>query len=148
MTQIIRRHWRTMNQDPYLAEVFPQPPLVAYKRPQNIKDKLIRAKIPDQPTARPKRNLPGMKKCNNCPICPSVTTGRTVEATQSNYKVDIDRNVDCQTKKLIYCVECKKCSQQYIGETKRSLQDRFSDHLGYVRNKKLHKATGQHFTQK
>ena len=48
MTQIVGRHWRTMKQDPYLAEIFPLPPLVAYKRPPNIKDKLIRAKIPEK----------------------------------------------------------------------------------------------------
>ena len=43
---IIKRHWRTMTQDPRLKEVFPAPPLVAYKRPQNIKEKLIRSKVP------------------------------------------------------------------------------------------------------
>ena len=43
---IIQKHWRTMTQDPRLKEVFPAPPLVAYKRPQNIKEKLIRSKVP------------------------------------------------------------------------------------------------------
>ena len=57
-----------MKQDPHLAEVFPLPPLVAYQRPPNIKDKLIRAKIPIKETSRPKRNLLVMKKCTNCPI--------------------------------------------------------------------------------
>ena len=68
IAKIVSRHWRTMKKDPYLAEVFPLPPLVAYKRPPNIKDKLIRAKVPEQPPLRPKRNLTGIKKCNNCPI--------------------------------------------------------------------------------
>ena len=36
---------------------------------------------------------------------------------------------------------------QYIGETDRTQQDRFSEHLGYVRNQKLEKATGYHFNQ-
>ena len=77
----------------------------------------------------------------------------TVKTCQPSYqvkifKVEIDRTVNCQTKNLIYCVGCKKCSQQYIGETERTLQDRFSDHIGYVKNKKLQKATGEHFNQK
>ena len=46
ITKIVGRHWRTMKQDTYLAEVFPLPPLVAYRRPPNIKDHLIRAKVP------------------------------------------------------------------------------------------------------
>ena len=37
---------------------------------------------------------------------------------------------------------------QYIGETHRSLQDRFSEHKGYVANNHLNKATGQHFNSK
>ena len=30
ISKIVNRHWRTMRQDPYLAQVFPQPPLIAY----------------------------------------------------------------------------------------------------------------------
>ena len=58
-----------MRQDPYLAQVFPQPPLVAYKRPANIKDKIVRAKVPDPTPTRPKRVVNGMNKCHKCPIC-------------------------------------------------------------------------------
>ena len=148
INQIINRHWRTMQQDPYMAEVFPQPPLVAYKRPPNIKDRLIRAKVPDPSPARPKRIITGMKKCNKCPICPYVQVGQTIKATQINYTKEINSEVNCQTKNLIYLIGCQKCKEQYVGETSRSLQERFSEHLGYVKNKHLNKVTGEHFNTK
>ena len=148
LTNIIKRHWRTMKQDPYLATVFPVPPMVAYKRPPNLKDKLIRAKVPKQEPSRPKRNLVGIKKCNSCPICPYIEVGKTVKATQSNFSIDINASVNCQTRNLVYKVGCKKCPQQYIGQTYRTLQDRFSEHLGYIRNNVKNKATGEHFNQK
>ena len=46
-------------------------------------------------------------------------------------------------------IECNKerCQQRYIGETDRKLIDRMSEHIGYVRNKKLNQATGFHFNQ-
>ena len=44
--KIVSKHWRTMVQDPRMKEIFSSPPLVAYKRPANIKDKLIRSKMP------------------------------------------------------------------------------------------------------
>ena len=71
--QILKKHWRTMvKADPHLAETFPLPPLTAYRRPANIRDKLIRSKIPQEQT-RERRNLPGMKTCgkNLChlPLC-------------------------------------------------------------------------------
>ena len=122
--------------------------MVAYKRPQNIKDKLIRAKIPPTAPSRPKRELPGMKKYLNCPTCPFVKTGKTVKSNQNNCVVDINTNVTCQTKNIIYLLSCKKCPEQYIGESHRTLQDRFADHRGYVNNQNLTKATGLHFNQK
>ena len=42
-----KRRWsRGYTQDPRMKEIFPEPPLVAYKRPPNIKDKLVRTKLP------------------------------------------------------------------------------------------------------
>ena len=128
ITQIINRHWRNMQQDPYMAEIFPQLPLVTYKRPPNVKDKLIRAKIPDSPPTRPKRILPGMKKCNKCPICPFVQVGTKVKATQNSYTLEINEEVNCQTKNVIYIIGCQKCNEQYVGETSRTLQERFVEH--------------------
>ena len=148
ISKIVSRHWRSIKQDPYLAEVFPQPPLVAYKRPANIKDKLVRAKVPDRAPPRPKRILNGMKKCLNCPICPFVKTGQIVKSAQSEYRTEIKQNVDCQTKNIVYLLGCKKCQTQYVGESNRTLQSRFSEHLGYVKNKKLDKTTGEHFNTK
>ena len=69
---IVKKHWRTMTSDPHLKEIFPLPPLVAYKRPANIKEKLIRSKVPPVRSERPKRKQPGCKKCNKCKICPYV----------------------------------------------------------------------------
>jgi hypothetical protein len=64
ITSIVRKHWRSMvNQDPQLKETFPLAPLVAYKVAPNLRSKLIRAKVPEKTSARPKRQLLGMKKC-------------------------------------------------------------------------------------
>ena len=49
---------------------------------------------------------------------------------------------------LIYLINCKKCKNQYIGESSRTLQSRFSEHLGYVKSKNISKATEDHFTSR
>ena len=137
-----------MTQDPRLQEIFPVPPLVAYKRPKNIKDKLIRSKVPQQSTSRPARLLPGMRKCNQCSVCSFVQEGRTVKATATNYKIDINSSVDCSSKNVIYLLGCNKCPQQYIGESERMLKERFAEHKGYVNTQNISKATGAHFNSK
>ena len=77
-------------------------------------------------------------------ICPFVQVGTKVKATQNSYTLEINEEVNCQTKNVIYIIGCQKCNEQYVGETSRTLQERFVEHLGYVRNKLLNKATGEH----
>ena len=36
--------------------------------------------------------------------------------------------VTCNTRNVIYMVQCNRCNLQYIGETKRRLKDRFNEH--------------------
>ena len=62
VTKITQKHWRTMVQDPEMKENFPKPPLIAYTRPQTIRQKLIRAKLPSR-NVKPKRILNGMFTC-------------------------------------------------------------------------------------
>ena len=58
------RHWRSMKyQDKYLEEVFKEPPLTVFKRQRNIRDILIKSKVPPAPNKFPKREATGMTKC-------------------------------------------------------------------------------------
>ena len=74
---IMSSAWRVMVQDPRMKEVFPQPPMLAWKRPKSIKDNLVRTKVPEE-SSRSRRNLHGMKKCNKsgCNTCPFVKKGK------------------------------------------------------------------------
>ena len=134
-----------MVSDPYLAETFPLPPLIAYKRQANIGSKLVRSKIPKEAPPRPKRNIPGMTKCNKCQICPFVTPGKLAKATATKNTHEICQNVNCQDRNVIYLIGCSHCKMQYVGESERTLKERFSEHKGYMANHRLNKATGYHF---
>ena len=46
----------------------------------------------------------------------------------------IKSNLTCETKNLIYMIQCNRCNLQYIGETKRRLKDRFNEHRRTVDN--------------
>ena len=97
-----------VTQDPHLKEVFPEPPLIAYKHPPNLKSKLIRAKVP-KANLRPRRVINGTKPCNKpCDACPFVETTRTVKSSATNMIVDINAPISCDTTWLIYVVNCQK----------------------------------------
>ena len=68
-----------------------------------------------------------------------------MKASFNNTIVDINAAVICKSTNIIYCISCQNCKMQYIGETERSLQERFSEHKAYVMSRHLGKATGIHF---
>ena len=141
------KHWRSMvGQDPYLNEVFMQPPLTAFKRQRNIRDHLVRAKVPSDPKLYPSRRQRGMKKCGkSCTACPYIKEAKSLKINKSEWK--INQTLDCNVSNCIYLVQCKKeaCKMNYVGETKRIMKFRFAEHRGYVNNCDESQPTGQHF---
>ena len=137
-----------MAKDPYLKKVFPNPPMVAFRRPANLRDKLIKAKIPPVTNKREKRCLPGMKPCNEnkCETCPFVVHTRKFRGPFNQVEVQINGPVNRITSNVVYCLQCNKtnCRQIYIGHTQRPLKERFGEHKTSVRNNSKN-AIGDHF---
>ena len=74
---------------------------------------------------------PGVSKCYHprCLTCPFLKEGQTnYTFTSTKEKGRIHVPLNCKSKNLIHLIECKKCSKQYIGETKRHLHQRFGEH--------------------
>ena len=134
-----------MTEDPYLKKVFPEPPMVAYRRAKNLRDKLVNVKVPPPPT-RKKRLLPGMKKCNRSEVCPFVRRGAELKIPISQKSIKLNASVDCTSKNIVYCIFCNKsgCDQIYVGQSQRELKQRFSEHKTSVRTQ-AKKVVGQHF---
>ena len=74
-----------ISQDQYLAEVFPQPPLTAFRKQQNIRDILIKAKLPVPTKPYPTRQGNGMVKCGQaCTACPYIIECKEIKINNSN----------------------------------------------------------------
>ena len=129
------------------CRVFPEPPLVAFRRQKNISDFLIRARLPPEQPTHQRRQQTGMKKCGkNCLICPFINETKTFAG--NNFTWYLTNSFSCKShKNIIYIIECNKpkCKQRYIGETERTLHDRICEHVGYIRTQKYETATGHHF---
>ena len=60
------------------------------------------------------------------------------------------RNYTCKTSNVVYCITCKFCNKQYIGETKKQLNTRISGHRFDITNLKtslVSQAQTEHFNQ-
>ena len=139
ISKIFRKHHAVLKEDPAMATIFPEPPLVAYRRPQSLRDKLVKSKVPEVP-ARPKREIKGIRKCLdvNCVTCPYVSPGREVKCTATGENYHINSPVSCDTENVIYCITCKRCQQQYVGQSGNQLSSRIAQHRGYINNYNKH----------
>ena len=126
---ILIRNFHILQSDPKLREVFPRPPLIAYKRDANLRDCLVRAAVPkDRPSLPPGTSPCGIKKCKTCQ---HIDPSRTIVGPKGSFSVKAAYN--CQTENLVYVLSCTLCKKLYTGETYRRLDDRFSEHLRSMR---------------
>ena len=132
-------------QNQNLKECFPQPPLIAYRRQANLRNFLVKSKLPPTPERYPRRDLKGTKRCGKaCTACPFIEEGKQVKINKEETWI-INKHLTCESFNIIYMLECKKCYQRYIGTSGRKLKFRLSDHRGYITNQVVSKATGAHF---
>ena len=131
LQQMQAKHWRAMvGQNQYLSEVFKQPPLTAFRRQRNLRDILIKSKVPPPRPLHPKRQIKGMAPCNKpCPACPYVERGNEVKIYEER-AWKINRKINCDTFNWIYMIQCIKnrCEERYIGLTKRIIKFRIAEH--------------------
>ena len=79
-----------------------------------------------------------------------VKEGKAIKGKDYNGKKfvwKVGRQVSCESKNIVYLLECDKdnCKKQYIGITHQEFRERIYQHVGYVKNKILSRATGEHF---
>ena len=97
---IIVKHWRTMTKDKKMLEMFPKPPMVAFKQPPNLKNMLCKAKLPVN-RGRPQRIIPGMKECKKCPMCIHVDETKVYKSTQTKQTFKLKGEFTCKTNSFI-----------------------------------------------
>ena len=136
ISNIIKKHYHLLLSSDRCKKVFPNLPVVAFRRSPNLRDLLVSAKLSSNST-NPQPQLPsGSYRCGkNCATCPYISDGLTNYTILSTGETrPIKSNLTCETKNLIYMIQCNRCNLQYIGETKRRLKDRFNEHRRTIDN--------------
>ena len=105
---------------------------VVVRRSPKLRDLLVAVKVTHSNSALPS----GSFRCGkNCATCPYIFHGLTNYTFFSTAKTrSINSHITCETKNLIYMIQCNRCPLQYIGETKRHLKDSFNGHRRLLDN--------------
>ena len=139
---ILHSNFHILQNSTNCKEVFPDPPILSNRRPKNLREYLVRAKIKNDTTTTPR----GISKCpsrRNCNTCQHIQDGtHTVTFYNTNKTFDIRQSLDCNSTNLIYLLQCKQCLRnkktdcQYIGQTGRRIRDRLNEHRRDIINRR------------
>ena len=141
--RIILNNFKILTTDPSTKDIFKELPVTAYKRERNLNNHLVRASHPQPPP----NFTPGTYSCkrSRCNTCPYVTNDTTtsIQGPKGSFKVKAHFN--CTSTNIVYGIICKKCHILYIGETKRRLADRITEHIRSIRINSTGFPVAQHF---
>ena len=93
---------------------------------------MVRASQPQSEVPSP----PGTFPCNRgrCNTCPVVSHDEILSIVgPNNNRFSIHQHFTCTSTNLVYVLVCKRCNKLYVGETKRRLADRVTEHLRSIK---------------
>ena len=165
LPHILHKNWKVMiESDPRLAKAFPSPPMACLRRGPNLKDKLVRARLPPKPgrpgsrsEAGPRLGFAcckaGRRGCGLCPYTGPASDRKTV-VTQVNIHhsgqvLPVLEPITCKDSFCVYLLSCTKvgCLKQYVGCTCRRVYVRFKEHLDNIQDGNLACTTGRHWQE-
>ena len=118
---IIRNYWPILHTSSTLARIFPQEALCAFRRKENLKDKLMSAKLTYPPVEEDKAVF--YLKNTTCPTitcryCRILEESDTITSSflEKSWKKRVGCHTSGLTDNMVYLIICLKCKSQYIGK--------------------------------
>ena len=96
--------------------MFPKVPIVAFRNRKSLKDHLVRASLPilNQTLA----SEPCAKR--NCQVCQFIVNKDIFSPITTDETFKINKvPLNCNSKKVVYLSERKKCKNPYVGKTQK-----------------------------
>jgi hypothetical protein len=98
---IVSHHWKEIEKSETLAKLFPEPPVVAFRRPKSIKDTLVRAAV-----SRPSSTVGQCKPCG-CKCCLQLQHAQVFHSKTTGKEYKIFCNVNCKTPNVVYLLDSR-----------------------------------------
>lgn len=153
--KIVLRHWHVLSSDSRLQSTFCDPPMFAFKRASNLRDRLIKAdttrrQIPNEDTGSQwltERQRPrGMFQCGHCTYCNAAIKGPQFHHPLSGKIFPIRDFLTCRSTFVVYLLKCP-CGKGYVGQTTRELRVRVGEHRSAIRRGDLTSPVAKHFLE-
>ena len=99
LSKIVQDNWDLLGSSCSTRSIFEKKPLTAYRRPKNLRDLLVRAKIPPQRVEKSTDQGTPSNPCNtkNCRYCPRLNKTGRVKCTASKREYIAKHNITFPT---------------------------------------------------
>lgn len=128
---VINKYWDLLqlSQKSSVKAVHTYKPILAYRRPKNLRDYLVHSSFVDRTDHF--SQACGRRRCSHCKniIKTDVFTSTN---TQAPFKMRYATS--CTSQNVIYLIECKRCKMQYIGQTNQQVSKRMNSHRFDINN--------------
>ena len=143
-SKILHNNFKKMiAEDVGMKKVFPEPPMIAFKRNPNIKDKLVRAKHwvnTVEPLERTR--VSDRTKIKSC-----MNEEKFIENKQNGHKCKIEGGLSTD-QNVVYAAECLKHNLIYVGVTTNQLNCRMNRHRSDITHYPDRCELSRHFSEK
>ena len=129
LKNVVNKNWDLLGKSCTTRAIYREKVMGAFRRPKNLKDYLMKAKLRPESTPTPKSSSNSCLRPNSCRYCPKLNKDGRILCSASGRTYMSRYNVCCTSSNLIYCMTCRRCGIQYVGQTKCELKVRFSAHF-------------------
>lgn len=133
LNSIIRKHLPLLKFSNQPCVTFQEPSILAFRRARNLRDILVRAKLPQNKPDGPTQDTGCFKCTRKCAVCKHITENKKFTSTITKESFPITDHISCRYTWIIYLVTCKVCQKQYVGKTQTTRYTRFSNHRSDIR---------------
>ena len=120
--EILRDTSNVLLVDQKHKELFQNKVSLSYRRAKNLKDQLVRAKLPEVDGGIWILSVRGCYKCNgrkSCKICGLIQDGDSFQNSHENRSFNIfSGRYNCNSENVVYLLQCECCHKKYVGSTK------------------------------
>jgi hypothetical protein len=146
LKNILSTEWTTLlEENPKLkTAIGNNSPQIVYKKHKTISSYLTSAVFPSPwlgavkvPTTLQHTTTNFVTKCLHplCKCCLNISDLSHLTIFK-NHTLTTTNTLTCNTSNIIYLIHCNKCYVNYVGQTKRSLKDRFNNHRSDIKHNK------------
>ena len=129
LKSVVEKNWDLLGKSCTTRAIYREQVIGAFKRPKNLRDHLMKAKLIPEKSPILLGTSNHCLRPNSCRYCPKLNTDGRILCSASGRTYVSRYSTCCSSSNLIYCITCKRCGIQYVGQTKCELKVRFAAHF-------------------